>query len=87
MWVPPTYACSLQMWHHVKKGDNQAFQWNVVYCQEALLPQRNNLPNTHFLTFCAKIRLFFFTALRQIMLTSGTLLKDDIHKVNISVRW
>lgn len=27
----------------------------------------------------------FFTALRQIILTSGTLLKDDIHKVNVSV--
>lgn len=27
--------------------------------------------------------LLFFTALRQIILVSGTLLKDDIHKVNI----
>lgn len=26
----------------------------------------------------------FLTALRQIILTSGTLLKDDIHKVNVS---
>lgn len=27
--------------------------------------------------------LLLFTALRQIILVSGTLLKDDIHKVNI----
>lgn len=27
--------------------------------------------------------LLFFSALRQIILVSGTLLKDDIHKVNV----
>lgn len=35
-----------------------------------------------FLNVKVNYFLLFFTALRQIILVSGTLLKDDIHKVN-----
>ena len=32
--------------HKKIKINKQAFQWYKIYCQEALLQQRNNLPNT-----------------------------------------
>lgn len=43
------------------------------------------LPKIFFEKDFLKVKnfLLFFTALRQIILVSGTLLKDDIHKVNI----
>lgn len=41
-------ACSKQMWDHVNK---KAFQRSKIYCQQALLQQRNKLPNTNFLNF------------------------------------
>lgn len=32
-----------------------AFQQYKIYCQETLLQQKNNQPNTNVLTFCAKM--------------------------------
>src|SRR4029434_10636030 len=75
-WAQPTYSALLlipQM--HVpykcgtiKKGNKQAFQRYKIYCQEALLQQRNNLPNTNVLTFCAmfKCDVRFFESYREI---------------------
>lgn len=50
----PTNAPSPHMWHHAR-GNKQAFEWHKTHRQEAaLLQQRNNQPNTNFLTFCAQ---------------------------------
>ena len=49
----PTHACSSQMWTHLKLRNKQAFPQFTIYCQEALLQQRNDMSNIHFLTFCA----------------------------------
>lgn len=56
-WAQPTHSALLlipQIHVPYKCGTIlQAFQWHTMYCQEALMQQRNNLANTNFLTFCA----------------------------------
>ena len=46
MLVP--FQCST-----VSRGNKQTHQWYNSFCQEAFLQQRNNVPNTNFLSFCA----------------------------------
>lgn len=54
----PTNAPSLKIWHHLK-GKWTGFPMFKIYCQEALIQQRNNLPNIHLLTFCAMFMTCF----------------------------
>ena len=49
--IKQTVILSSFSFYLFREGNKQAFQ--RFYCQEALLQQRNNLPNTNFLTFCA----------------------------------
>lgn len=80
-----------------RKGDLLA---NQDTCLSALrgemLPQFDHILYNSLVTFIGLLvlckagvitQIFFlsFTALRQIILTSGTLLKDDIHKVIVKL--
>lgn len=75
--ISDTVGPSLQ-----RKGDIMA---NQDTCLTALRGMW--LPQIFFEKDLLKVKannlLLFFSALRQIILVSGTLLKDDIHKVNI----
>ena len=61
-WAQPTYSALLlipQMHVPHKCGTigkvrKQPFQRYKMYCQEALLQHRDNIPNTDFLTVCVK---------------------------------
>lgn len=47
-WGPYSFkAFSLQAWHYLR-GNKQAFHWYKIYCEEALLQQRN-WPNINFI--------------------------------------
>lgn len=46
-----------EKWLNLKENE-QVFQWYNIYCQGALLQQRNN-PATSFLTICATPRCFW----------------------------
>ena len=61
----PTNVCSLEMCHHLK--EKEAFQLYEIYCQEALLQQGNNLPNTDFLSFFVSLFFSFFLLMIHIL--------------------
>lgn len=68
-----------------RKGDIMANQDTCLSALRGEIPFVCHLERWCFSESVNVIDLFFFcTALRQVILTSGTLLKDDIHKVNIT---
>lgn len=57
----PANPFSLPVWLDFRRNE-QAFQQYKMYCQEALLQQRNNQPNTNFFTLYVKFTYTFSCA-------------------------
>lgn len=61
----PANPFSLPVWLDFRRNE-QAFQQYKMYCQEALLQQRNNQPNTNFFTLYVKFTYTFSCAEKNL---------------------